>query len=118
MGRRGKNEILRCSFCGKSQGKVKKLIAGPMVYICNECIEICNEILADDREYEQRHGPPSGQGAPVLPAAEPRVPCSMCRTFVLMGEALPIPERGQLCPDCKNAILAALGEAEGLHTKR
>lgn len=39
---------LYCSFCGKSQDEVAKLIAGPAVYICNECIGICNEILEDD----------------------------------------------------------------------
>ena len=43
-----KNGTLRCSFCGKSQNEVQKLIAGPQVYICNECIDICNEIIADD----------------------------------------------------------------------
>jgi len=41
-------EILKCSFCGKGQEEVKKLIAGPTVYICNECIELCNEIIADE----------------------------------------------------------------------
>lgn len=41
-------ELLTCSFCGKSQNDVKKLIAGPGVYICNECIDICNEIINDD----------------------------------------------------------------------
>jgi ATP-dependent Clp protease ATP-binding subunit ClpX len=45
-------EILRCSFCGKSQNEVKKLIAGPGVYICNECIDICNEIINDDENAE------------------------------------------------------------------
>ena len=45
-------EILRCSFCGKSQNEVKKLIAGPSVYICNECIDICNEIINDDEQQE------------------------------------------------------------------
>ncbi len=45
-------EILRCSFCGKSQNEVKKLIAGPNVYICNECIDICNEIINDDENAE------------------------------------------------------------------
>ncbi|MBA3002430.1 MAG: ATP-dependent Clp protease ATP-binding subunit ClpX [Desulfurivibrio sp.] len=39
-----------CSFCGKSQAEVKKLIAGPTVYICNECIDLCNEIVSEDRE--------------------------------------------------------------------
>jgi ATP-dependent Clp protease ATP-binding subunit ClpX len=42
------DEILSCSFCGKSQNDVRKLIAGPGVYICNECIDICNEIIDDD----------------------------------------------------------------------
>ena len=43
------NEQLLCSFCGKSQRQVKKLIAGPGVYICDECIDLCNEII-DVRE--------------------------------------------------------------------
>jgi ATP-dependent Clp protease ATP-binding subunit ClpX len=43
---------LSCSFCGKSQKEVKKLIAGPSVYICDECIELCNEIIADEFERE------------------------------------------------------------------
>jgi ATP-dependent Clp protease ATP-binding subunit ClpX len=42
---------LNCSFCGKSQDIVKKLVAGPDVYICDECIELCNEIVAEDKEH-------------------------------------------------------------------
>ncbi len=38
-------EILGCSFCGKSQEEVKKLVAGPTVFICDECIELCSDIL-------------------------------------------------------------------------
>lgn len=49
---RRSEETLRCSFCGKSQNEVKKLIAGPTVYICNECIDICNEIISDDNHAE------------------------------------------------------------------
>ncbi len=45
-------ELLNCSFCGKSQNDVKKLIAGPGVYVCNECIDICNEIINDDEQAE------------------------------------------------------------------
>jgi ATP-dependent Clp protease ATP-binding subunit ClpX len=41
-------ELLKCSFCGKSQKQVKKLIAGPGVYICDECIELCNEIIEEE----------------------------------------------------------------------
>ena len=43
-----KNNYLTCSFCGKSQREVKKLIAGPTVYICDECIELCNDIIAEE----------------------------------------------------------------------
>jgi ATP-dependent Clp protease ATP-binding subunit ClpX len=44
---------LRCSFCGKSKDSVKKFISGPSVYICNECISLCNEILAEEEDREQ-----------------------------------------------------------------
>ena len=41
-------KVLYCSFCGKSQHEVKKLIAGPSVFICDECIELCNDIIRDE----------------------------------------------------------------------
>ena len=44
----GGSEQLLCSFCGKSQRQVKKLIAGPGVYICDECIDLCNEIIDEE----------------------------------------------------------------------
>ena len=43
-----KSKRLRCSFCGKDKSKTQKLIAGPGVYICNECVELCNRILAEE----------------------------------------------------------------------
>src|SRR3954469_7647880 len=45
---------LSCSFCGKNQKEVKKLIAGPTVYICDECIGLCNDIIAEEIEHEER----------------------------------------------------------------
>jgi ATP-dependent Clp protease ATP-binding subunit ClpX len=54
---------LRCSFCGKSKDSVKKFISGPSVYICNECISLCNEILAEEEEREQ--------GEHVVPSPKP-----------------------------------------------
>ena len=42
------DENLRCSFCGKSRDQVRKLIAGPTVYICDECVGLCNEIMAEE----------------------------------------------------------------------
>ncbi|MBI4654555.1 MAG: ATP-dependent Clp protease ATP-binding subunit ClpX [Nitrospirae bacterium] len=44
------NSFLKCSFCGKSQDEARKLIAGPAVYICNECVRLCNEIMAEELE--------------------------------------------------------------------
>jgi ATP-dependent Clp protease ATP-binding subunit ClpX len=49
----GKGSDLVCSFCGKSQEEVKKLIAGPSVYICDECIELCNEIIEEEYQREE-----------------------------------------------------------------
>ena len=48
-----KDALLRCSFCGKTQEEVKKIIAGPTVYICDECIDLCNEIM--EEEYQNEH---------------------------------------------------------------
>ncbi|MGH2673183.1 MAG: ATP-dependent Clp protease ATP-binding subunit ClpX [Actinomycetota bacterium] len=48
MARIGDSDLLKCSFCGKSQKQVKKLIAGPGVYICDECIDLCNEIIEEE----------------------------------------------------------------------
>ncbi len=56
------DELLKCSFCGKGQEEVKKLIAGPTVYICNECIELCNEIIEDELAVET-----STEALPKLP---------------------------------------------------
>ncbi len=49
----GKGDQLTCSFCGKAQEEVKKLIAGPAVYICDECIELCKDIIAEEAQLEQ-----------------------------------------------------------------
>ncbi len=50
MPKHEKVEYLRCSFCGKNRDEVKKLIAGPAVYICNECVDLCNDIIAEEWE--------------------------------------------------------------------
>lgn len=56
--RRG-DDTLRCSFCGKNQNEVRKLIAGPTVYICNECIDICIEIISDDAQQDSTANRPA-----------------------------------------------------------
>ena len=51
QGRSGdSSKILYCSFCGKSQHEVRKLIAGPSVFICDECVELCNDIIREELE--------------------------------------------------------------------
>jgi ATP-dependent Clp protease ATP-binding subunit ClpX len=72
-------EVLKCSFCGKGQEEVKKLIAGPTVYICNECIELCNEIIADEL-----HMDVGGQVLPKLPT--PKEIHSVLNDFVIGQE--------------------------------
>src|SRR5512139_3578927 len=57
-------KVLYCSFCGKSQHEVKKLIAGPSVFICDECIELCNDIIRDEVPAE---GPAAKAGKSDLP---------------------------------------------------
>jgi ATP-dependent Clp protease ATP-binding subunit ClpX len=54
MAKQERNEsLLRCSFCGKNRDEVRKLIAGPTVYICDECIDLCNDIIAEDWEEDR-----------------------------------------------------------------
>jgi len=60
----GETEVLRCSFCNKDQNDVRKLIAGPTVYICDECVEVCNDIIADDNRYENKSTPRTTLPAP------------------------------------------------------
>ena len=60
---------LKCSFCGKTQDQVKKLIAGPDVFICDECVELCNEIL--DEEFLENKDKEGGEGSEAKPAEKP-----------------------------------------------
>ena len=49
-GRTDDGKLLYCSFCGKSQHEVRKLIAGPSVFVCDECVELCNDIIREELE--------------------------------------------------------------------
>lgn len=57
MAKKDKEEKLKCSFCGKGHDEVRKLIAGPTVYICDECVELCNEIIAEELYSENPPAP-------------------------------------------------------------
>jgi ATP-dependent Clp protease ATP-binding subunit ClpX len=51
--------VITCSFCGKTQHEVKKIIAGPGVYICDECVGLCDEIIAEDPATPRRRRSPT-----------------------------------------------------------
>jgi hypothetical protein len=105
---------LRCSFCNKEQTEVGKLIAGPAVFICDECVRVCSDILADDARFPARVGP--AQAEPPVPASAPVEPttrvirCTLCGLHLPWEEGLPIPARGVLCPGCTAAIEATLAQ--------
>jgi ATP-dependent Clp protease ATP-binding subunit ClpX len=63
-------KILYCSFCGKSQHEVRKLIAGPSVFICDECVELCNDIIREELEEKAQ----STRSSPAQAARDPRGP--------------------------------------------
>ena len=64
----GSGKLLYCSFCGKSQHEVRKLIAGPSVYICDECVDLCNDII---REEVQESNTDSAQEHLPVPQEQP-----------------------------------------------
>ena len=65
-GNSGKDKVFHCSFCGKSQHEVRKLIAGPSVYVCDECVSLCNDIINEEVR-EDKNSTPSDT-LPKLPA--------------------------------------------------
>jgi hypothetical protein len=105
------NLNLRCSFCGKTQDQVRKLAAGPKVFICDECVEVCVAIMADTGsllpDTNASHEPPAakrdaGMTGPVA------VPCSLCGTSTPPNDLVFVRDRGGLCPGCVAEIQVAL----------
>src|SRR2546425_11988444 len=97
----GETPLLHCSFCNKSQRDVRKLIAGPNVYICDECVEICLDIVSESRK----------DGAPIEEPAWPRsraFSCALCRLPVTVAESIVVENRGLICPGCRGEIEAAI----------
>jgi hypothetical protein len=101
-----KLEPLRCSFCGKSQRDVAKLVAGPAVQICNECVEICTDILDQDIILEPgaRAGPSEVSSVTEAKSALMPVRCALCATLSPIEHSVPFPDRGWLCLPCVDVV--------------
>ena len=112
----GPSGLLRCSFCNKHQNDVRKLIAGPSVYICDECVALCNDVIAEEwDEHEKTHRKEEAGCCASLPGsprrAEPGVsPPALCRLCGLPAPVkgvVAVPDRGFVCLVCIDAIRAA-----------
>src|SRR5215471_10233041 len=116
----GEGEVLRCSFCNKDQNDVRKLIAGPTVFICDECVEVCNDIIADDNKFEARGGARSSLPVPqeikkfldeyVIGQEQTKKKLAVPVTIV---DATTLTEAGYVGEDVENIILKLLQAAGG-----
>ncbi len=71
MANTASQQALSCSFCGKSQFEIEKLVAGPGVYICDECVDLCNQIISDERS---RKGEQATHASPARKTRTPTPP--------------------------------------------
>lgn len=103
---------LQCSFCKKSQDDVRKLIAGPAVYICDECVTVCVDIIADDARAERAVADRGDRPAQEAPRWSASATCTLCRMPLVLEEALTVENRALLCRPCVSAIQAAAAQAD------
>ena len=98
-----------CSFCGKDQDQVRKIIAGPAVFICDECTDLCNDIIAEEYDTGEARPPQAAlpSGSPV-----PGLACVLCRLPKDTAELLMVSDRGLICTVCVDAIRAAVEQRE------
>src|SRR5207249_1103398 len=104
---KGENEVLRCSFCNKDQNDVRKLIAGPTVFICDECVEVCNDIELNKSNIMLIG--PTGSGKTLLAQTLAKL-LSVPFTIV---DATTLTEAGYVGEDVENIILKLLQAAGG-----
>ena len=103
-----RTEELRCSFCNKSQGEIRKLIAGPTVFICDECVEQCQEMIKETAPFVSTSWEPV---APLPHGPEgPQVKCALCGSNTPAADVIRVPNRGVLCLGCAGDVEAAIAE--------
>ena len=129
MGKFEDKKQLRCSFCGKNQEQVKRLIAGPGVYICDECIELCSEIIEDEFEGNTESSPleaskaeddvelqksnilllgPTGSGKTLLA----QTLAKMLNVPFAIADATTLTEAGYVGEDVENILLKLIQNAD------
>jgi len=102
---------LRCSFCNKGQPDVRKLIAGPTVFICDECVDVCVDIILQDRNVHEVPQTSAGDQRPTGIDAvlrERAITCALCGKTGMPDGLLTIENRGVLCGECADAVEDAL----------
>src|SRR5262245_5657834 len=95
--------VVRCSFCNKSKNDARKLIAGPNVFICDECVEVCSYILTEGDRFSpaQSEGRDGSDDVTALPKP---VMCALCLRAIPQDDGIIIENRGMLCAACVEAI--------------
>lgn len=99
---------ISCSFCGKSQDEVRKIVAGPRVYICDECVDLCNDIIAEECEQEDPE-----QAKADEPSSGPwwtSLSCPICRLPRTREGVVFVAAGRFLCRPCAIAVQAALAD--------
>jgi hypothetical protein len=105
---RAEAAALVCSFCGKNQDEVRKLIAGPAVYICDECIDLCNDIIAEECNDQQ-----AGTEQATASEESTREPiCAFCNEPRNPEKLVPIAAGMRFCTTCIQAIHTVIEERE------
>jgi hypothetical protein len=118
-----RKELLQCSFCRKNQDEVRKLIAGPTLFICDDCVQICVDIIRNDapagasnaevRQDAEARARATAERMNHDQVAQPRadlevpswhVRCPLCEMVVPTDDGIPIAGRGVLCRPCVLAI--------------
>src|SRR5919109_145373 len=105
---------IRCSFCGRGQDEVARLVSGPSVYICSECVKLCNDILEGELEREQ----PSAAGQLPKPAEIKRilddyvVSQNRAKKTLAVADATSLTEAGYVGEDVENILVRLLQSAD------
>ena len=94
----------RCSFCNRAARKVPKLIAGPTIFICSDCVAICQDILDENRILEPGSGVEEEKRNRELVETGQALLCPLCDRLTSLVEMVQVPQRGWICRPCLDAV--------------